>query len=1085
MIRSVRRTKCLHWMLIALSLWTFCGGPLYAQLSQNPIPDKPFPVNRQAPPALDKVEFDEILKELQGTIDPEIAGKKEKAGEKASKRAIDMVKVLDCKKRLLEEDKKIREYFKDLGEFLKAKGLSEVIMERHQKAVQDYEAKCQTLFKCIDDIEVSQAVPDGFWERMLHRLKVATAGTVDRNQAVTDAVQFLEANTPKPKKSHFDPHNLPHRSLKPPKNPILPKLTPEEWKKAYPQQSSNRDDQSSNFQEDDMSLASILSTIGDLLVPSAAADILPEDPDQPTPEDLAETIEVQFTPEITQLAADLENNPVKIYNWVRNNIDFVPTWGSIQGAQLCLENRAGNAFDTASLLITLLRVSGIPARYQMGTIEVPIDQFMNWAGGFTDPSAAASFFASSGIPITIVKTSDGTNDSIMLEHVWVVAFVDYIPSFGSIQESGDSWIPMDPSFKQFVHAIGLDFYSLLAIDGTDFMNDYLQDPNEHSPYQEYGKRISNLLNTQFEDLTVEDYFGAAGIDSVKQIIFQEIPIIPSSLPYMVVSKSDPMVEMPLSLRHNVSFQIFLPGTITSVLEYTTSLAEIGNSRLTVSYEPASSMDEDLVTEFGGIFEVPPYLLRVKPVIKKDGLSITSGNDLGFGTIQDFRIIFNSPNLTSDVDIIENQIEAGSHSAIIIQHQKPHQNLLAREQNRLLENSMILDSGGDVPLDNLLGAKLNTIGYSYFLNLDNDNTFYAHTFQMEFYRLPSAAVVTAGIDAKYSLFGAPQEVSEGSVKIDVDRNLMIALSTSGDVNRRKDFGLLSGLSSSFFEHKVLETSYQIPAVSSVKLLKLASIQDIPIYNITQSNLSQILPNLIHSSQVTEEIQDAVNAGMIVTVPERDVGLGSWNGTGYIILDPRDGSGAYQITGGISGGECVDNIEVRQNALYVGRQVRAARRREVLAFARLLLGTPYSYGDKDPLNEIADGVACRNQGGQPVNGIDCSGLVAFAHYHAGINFFIGKSAKQQFDYVQNVLNGIVRDRNQVSIREGDLVFFNSNSDNNGDGEIDSDDGIVHIGIMVDVETNEFIHAACSTGVATTDLDTNSYWNARFEAFGIVIP
>ena len=53
-------------------------------------------------------------------------------------------------------------------------------------------------------------------------------------------------------------------------------------------------------------------------------------------------------------------------------------------------DRACNAFDTASLLIALLRVSNIPARYQMGTIEVPIEKAMNWLGGFSDPRAAGS-----------------------------------------------------------------------------------------------------------------------------------------------------------------------------------------------------------------------------------------------------------------------------------------------------------------------------------------------------------------------------------------------------------------------------------------------------------------------------------------------------------------------------------------------------------------------------------------------------------------------------------------------------------------------------------------------------------------------
>jgi transglutaminase-like putative cysteine protease len=74
-----------------------------------------------------------------------------------------------------------------------------------------------------------------------------------------------------------------------------------------------------------------------------------------TTDDLAETIEVQFTPAIQAKAAELNHNPTKIYNWVRNNIEYVPTYGSIQGADYCLQTKQCNDMDTASLLIALLR----------------------------------------------------------------------------------------------------------------------------------------------------------------------------------------------------------------------------------------------------------------------------------------------------------------------------------------------------------------------------------------------------------------------------------------------------------------------------------------------------------------------------------------------------------------------------------------------------------------------------------------------------------------------------------------------------------------------------------------------------------
>ena len=74
-------------------------------------------------------------------------------------------------------------------------------------------------------------------------------------------------------------------------------------------------------------------------------------PVTPTADDLAATEDIVLTPAIRALAASLNNNPVQIYNWVRNNIEYLPTYGSIQGADMTLQTKRGNSFDTASLLI--------------------------------------------------------------------------------------------------------------------------------------------------------------------------------------------------------------------------------------------------------------------------------------------------------------------------------------------------------------------------------------------------------------------------------------------------------------------------------------------------------------------------------------------------------------------------------------------------------------------------------------------------------------------------------------------------------------------------------------------------------------
>lgn len=101
-----------------------------------------------------------------------------------------------------------------------------------------------------------------------------------------------------------------------------------------------------------------------------AADILPgllapvaTLPATPPPDDLATTEDVQLTDEIRALAVSLGNHPVQIVNWVHDQIAFLPTYGSVQGAHLTWLTKRGNAYDTANLFIALLRAANIPARY--------------------------------------------------------------------------------------------------------------------------------------------------------------------------------------------------------------------------------------------------------------------------------------------------------------------------------------------------------------------------------------------------------------------------------------------------------------------------------------------------------------------------------------------------------------------------------------------------------------------------------------------------------------------------------------------------------------------------------------------------
>jgi transglutaminase-like putative cysteine protease len=160
---------------------------------------------------------------------------------------------------------------------------------------------------------------------------------------------------------------------------------------------------------------------------------------------------------------------VQISNWVRNSVQWVPTWGSLQGADAALRSLRANAFDTASLQIALLRAAGIPARYQFGTIDVPAATVMNWVGGVQRPEAALNLLNQGGIAARGV-TSGGVITSIRMEHVWVSAYVNWSPSRGARDGGWDlappqhpspnaalnAWVRLDASYKQYTYTAGVN-----------------------------------------------------------------------------------------------------------------------------------------------------------------------------------------------------------------------------------------------------------------------------------------------------------------------------------------------------------------------------------------------------------------------------------------------------------------------------------------------------------------------------------------------------------------------------------------------------------------------------------------------------
>ena len=102
---------------------------------------------------------------------------------------------------------------------------------------------------------------------------------------------------------------------------------------------------------------------------------------------------VATPPEIVELARALKNDPDLIYQYVHDNIEFTPLFGSLKGAVGTLIDGRGNSFDQSSLMVALLKQASLenPAisdvLFQYGQLSLSSAQLQSWLGVDDDPGS--------------------------------------------------------------------------------------------------------------------------------------------------------------------------------------------------------------------------------------------------------------------------------------------------------------------------------------------------------------------------------------------------------------------------------------------------------------------------------------------------------------------------------------------------------------------------------------------------------------------------------------------------------------------------------------------------------------------------
>jgi len=251
---------------------------------------------------------------------------------------------------------------------------------------------------------------------------------------------------------------------------------------------------------------------------------------------------------IADLAARLYFLPLKMLEYVTNTVAFQPYSGAMKGPLATLQTKAGNDWDTNSLLASLYGAAGISTRYVAGTIEVTTQQLMDYVGT-RDVAAAAKILQAAGL-------ADDTYAN-RLKHTWLEALVT-VPTSGA-----QSWVPLDASWKVRDYRPGLPGM-LTTVPFNPLEQGYLTEPawQKRSTAEYYEAKVAAWLAQPQNrpDLTIAD----VGYDGpIRQQAFSALP---AGLPYGVdwqppETETARPSEIPVDARYAVTVTLGHTGVL--------------------------------------------------------------------------------------------------------------------------------------------------------------------------------------------------------------------------------------------------------------------------------------------------------------------------------------------------------------------------------------------------------------------------------------------------------------------------------------------------------------------------------------------
>ncbi len=577
--------------------------------------------------------------------------------------------------------------------------------------------------------------------------------------------------------------------------------------------------------------------------------------------------------EVQALAQSLDNSPARIFEYVHDNVRYQPTWGASKSALSTLREGQGSSWDQAWLLQQLLVAAGVDASVEWGEVEIPIDLLENLAG-IQDPIRAADLLATGGIPITLL-INNTVPVGARLSHVWVKAFVDYVPNRGVAAGPGDTWIRMDPSITRFQIQPGTRLNTLVPFD----LGSYLASGTELDPLSAYESDVLGFLTAggQAADLLLATSQHTPRVDA--------FPYIPGTLRGKVLSVAGESTTLPAAFSHRVEVAFRGPnGSID--FTWSTEWHEVSDQRVELWWPGATPGDQSLL-DAADVFAFVPGEVEIVPSLRVAGVEIARGTAMD--AARDVHL---------EVKLIEpSGIETPSTFELFSGELSSFRADFGKTSQALLDDLQQGQATASPATDEALAWGLSLAAATYLRQLALDQ---AQISALRYQRLVPLGTAVLAVNRGALAFadGVPAAFDQAPPSVAVGSSIVGFQPADGVVSQpATSIGTLELVSAqaSHVEGEALAAALGGSHVTGVGLLTESVRASQEIQRIDQSNLGDALGEITLSRDAELAVAKAVrDQNRIAWTGTQPLQFETWDVTGFALEDPSTGATEFRVT-----------------------------------------------------------------------------------------------------------------------------------------------------------------------------------------------